>query len=614
MSRQVDASSQLLGSLASRLPAWVLPSSAALFTLLSSGLAYATGGAGQWIDIQVIYIFVAVFSAYFFGGRLLAFQLALIAVADGLVLALTEPTVSSIPRWVATVVASMAAAMIVRGLRRRVLEIVDGLSDAARTDPLTGLQNRRGFEESFSAEVERARREGRSLTVLLADLDNFKSLNDLNGHPAGDAALVRVGRLLLGGLRRPDPVARTGGEEFALILPGAAGELAWGIAERIRTDVEEAFRNDSVPLTISLGLAQFPQDGSTADSLLDAADQALYAAKRLGRNRSVIFSEEIAPLVRERNASADTQLATLLGLAEALDLRDAGTADHCRTVGRLCAMTAEQLGMPAEKIARLETAGILHDVGKIGLPDEILRKPGKLSAEEWRPLRRHPEIGARILGRRRVRRHPLVDRGPPRAHRRQGLPERPVRRRYPARGADHRRRGCLRGDDEPPRLPRGTAARPGPRRAAALRRHPVRPDGRGRLHGRPARGPRGRGLLPAEEPHRAEQPAGRPDGHHGGGGCHVDLSADDRGREAVDHVLERQRLGDRLQRPRQVVGRVEDARDEDQRQEDRVLVGGRGVRRWGSACEKAIPSEAKQTTPSTVKPASSSGSCGQSTP
>jgi diguanylate cyclase (GGDEF)-like protein len=397
----ISAASALIAVLlrfaARRLPGWALPAAAAMATLFTSLLTYVGGGAGEWVDVQVVYIFVALGSAYFFSDRQLVLQIGLILAAHGAVLAMTDPLDVGAPRWFATAVALMVATALVRGLRLRVIEIVHRLADAARTDPLTGLQNRRGFEESFGAEVERAKREGRSLTVLLGDLDHFKSLNDKMGHPAGDAALVRVGQLLLAALRRPDPVARTGGEEFALILPGAAGEVAWGIAERLRASVEEAFEGDPVQLTISLGLAQFPQNGDTADDLLEAADQALYAAKRLGRNRSVIFSEEIAPLVRERAASADTQLATLLGLAEALDLRDSGTADHCRTVGRYCAVIAQQLGFAPDRVKRVETAGILHDVGKIGLPDEILRKPGQLTEEEWRPLRRHPEIGARIL-------------------------------------------------------------------------------------------------------------------------------------------------------------------------------------------------------------------------
>jgi diguanylate cyclase (GGDEF)-like protein len=381
---------------AGHLPGWALPLSAGMATLLSSALT-AVGGSEAWIDVQVIYVWVALGSAYFFSTRQMIVQLSLIAGSYALVLGLTSSFVEGAPRWLATMASALAAAVLVSALRARVAEIVSRLADAARTDPLTGLQNRRGFEESFQTEVERAAREGRELAVVLGDLDHFKSLNDRLGHPAGDAALVRVGQLFLAGMRRPDSVARTGGEEFALLMPQAGGEMAWAVAERMRTTVEEAFRGDSVPLTVSLGLASYPRDGVTADALLAAADQALYAAKQLGRNRSVIYSEEIAPLVSQRAASADVQLATLLGLAEALDMRDSGTADHCRTVGRYCALIAGKLGLAPDRVKRIETAGILHDVGKIGLPDEILRKPGALTAEEWLPLRRHPEIGARIL-------------------------------------------------------------------------------------------------------------------------------------------------------------------------------------------------------------------------
>jgi two-component system, cell cycle response regulator len=381
---------------AKRLPGWALPASAAAATLLISLLTLA-GEGESWLDVQVVYVWVALGSAYLFSHRQVIVQVVLIAASYALVLGLTEPLAHAAPRWLATIASTLAAAVLVGALRSKVSVIVSRLADAARTDPLTGLQNRRGFEENFGAEVERAAREGGQLAVVLGDLDHFKSLNDRLGHPAGDAALVRVGQLLLSGMRLPDSVARTGGEEFALLLPAAGGEMAWGIAERMRAAIEDAFRGDAVPLTVSLGLASYPKDGETADALLAAADQALYAAKQLGRNRSVIYSEEIAPLVSQRSASADVQLATLLSLAEALDMRDSGTADHCRTVGRYCAAIAEQLGLAPEGVKRIETAGILHDVGKIGLPDEILRKPGVLTEEEWHSLRRHPEIGARIL-------------------------------------------------------------------------------------------------------------------------------------------------------------------------------------------------------------------------
>ncbi|HEY8770098.1 MAG TPA: diguanylate cyclase, partial [Thermoleophilaceae bacterium] len=162
---------------AGRLPGWALPASAAMATLLSSALT-AVGGANSWIDVQVIYVWVALGSAYFFSTRLVVVQLALIAGSYALVLSMTSTLVEGAPRFLATMASTLAAAVLVGALRTRVAEIVSRLADAARTDPLTGLQNRRGFEESFGAEVDRAAREGRELAVVLGDLDHFKSLND----------------------------------------------------------------------------------------------------------------------------------------------------------------------------------------------------------------------------------------------------------------------------------------------------------------------------------------------------------------------------------------------------------------------------------------------------
>jgi putative nucleotidyltransferase with HDIG domain len=167
----------------------------------------------------------------------------------------------------------------------------------------------------------------------------------------------------------------------------------------MRSAVEREFDGEPAALTFSFGIATYPDHGRCADSVLEAADQALYAAKALGRNRCVIFNPEISAIFApEAGRGADeVQLATLLSLAEALDLRDTGTADHSRTVGRYCALIAEELELPLERVKRIEVAGILHDIGKIGLPDAILQKPGPLGKTELAEIRTHPEIGAQIL-------------------------------------------------------------------------------------------------------------------------------------------------------------------------------------------------------------------------
>ena len=220
--------------------------------------------------------------------------------------------------------------------------------------------------------------------------------------------------------------------------------------------------------------------------MIEAADQALYAAKALGRNRCVIFNPEISAIFApEAGRGADeVQLATLLSLAEALDLRDTGTADHSRTVGRFCALIATELGLPPERVKRIEVAGVLHDIGKIGLPDAILQKPGPLGKHELAEIRTHPEIGAQILSSRGLedlREWVLAHHERPDG---MGYPAGLTDVGDPARGEDPRRGRRLRGDDLRPRLPPGDRRAGGPHRAPALLRGAVRLTRGGRVpHG-----------------------------------------------------------------------------------------------------------------------------------
>ena len=371
-------------------------------TTLISACVYFTGehAGAPAADTEVLYFWVAIYAAYFFTVRQAAAQIAYIAVAYWGMLALaSHPEVFAI-RWAETAGTLVVAGILVQALRRRVEDLVHRLTDAARTDPLTGLHNRRAFEETIMGELDRSRRTQRPLCLLVGDLDHFKLVNDHFGHPTGDAALVKVGQLLLSSRREIDPVARTGGEEFALILPETLEQEGYVVAERIRIAVEEAFAGEQVPLTMSIGVAAYPTHGDDMHSLMAAGDQALYAAKELGRNRTVIYSQEvslIAPSAESKSEPGKVHLGTMLTLAEALDQRDTGTADHSQTVGRYCVLIARELGLDEERVDRIQVAGILHDVGKIGIPDTLLRKEGSLSESERAQVRRHPEIGAEIL-------------------------------------------------------------------------------------------------------------------------------------------------------------------------------------------------------------------------
>jgi len=381
------------------LPRWTF------HVLVAGGSLLATAAIHYWGEGSLYgplpYLWPAVYAFWFFTKRAAFVQAAFIGVLFALELADRDPGYTPAAEWAATVGTVLALGMLVAGVRDRLSGVISNLSDAARRDPLTGLLNRRGFHEVFDVELERARRTEQALSVIVGDLDHFKNVNDEFGHPAGDEALRAVGQALQEGKRSWDSAARVGGEEFAILAPDTDEHGAYILAERIRSVVElSSSRAGGGGVTASFGIGSFPVHGQTAEALLQAGDQALYAAKRLGRNRTVISSAEVpgilarAPRGREE---AHVELATLLSLAEALDVRDSGSPTHCQRVGRYAELIARELGLPPDSVERVRIAGILHDVGRVGVPDELLAKEGPLDEEEWHWVRSHPEIGARML-------------------------------------------------------------------------------------------------------------------------------------------------------------------------------------------------------------------------
>jgi diguanylate cyclase (GGDEF)-like protein/putative nucleotidyltransferase with HDIG domain len=368
---------------------------AAVYFRASSTTAYA-----------LFYVWVACYSFYFFQRGVAVVETLFAGATYAAALdALPEPPAHAVELWLVTVGTLLVAGIVITALRLRIEEMVRGLANAARTDVLTGLLNRRGFEEAFELELERARRGGHALSVLVGDLDHFKQINDRFGHHRGDVALTRASEILEQRKRRIDTVARLGGEEFALIVPEADEHAAYMLAERLRTALREDFRDGPGPVTISFGVASFPAHGDSYETLLGAADDALYAAKELGRDRTVIYSREVIGILTPidyQNGPRSGHLATVLALAEALDHRDAATARHSKTVGRYAALIARQIGLPADAVERVRIAGMLHDIGKIALSSLLLTKPDPLNAEEWIEIRRHAEIGARILANARL--------------------------------------------------------------------------------------------------------------------------------------------------------------------------------------------------------------------
>jgi diguanylate cyclase (GGDEF)-like protein/putative nucleotidyltransferase with HDIG domain len=354
----------------------------------------------------LFYLWVVFYSCYFFHPAVALGQFGLAVTGYALVLlASDEAPADALELWLVAAMTLLVAGLLIAALKFEVDRMVLRLGAAARTDPLTGLFNRRGFEETFDLELERARRGDHPLSVLIGDLDHFKQVNDHFGHHTGDRALTQASEVLALEKRRIDTVARLGGEEFALILPETGVQPALLLAERLRTAVKEAFADEQVALTVSFGVATFPEHGKSRQDLLGAADDALYAAKELGRDRTVIYNKEIIGVLtpaNARNGKRNEQLATLLTLAQSLDGRDACTAEHSQTVARYCELIATELGLPQVTVERVRLAGLLHDVGNVAISNILLSKPGPLSSEEWNEIRRHSEIGARILANARL--------------------------------------------------------------------------------------------------------------------------------------------------------------------------------------------------------------------
>jgi diguanylate cyclase (GGDEF)-like protein/PAS domain S-box-containing protein/putative nucleotidyltransferase with HDIG domain len=268
----------------------------------------------------------------------------------------------------------------------------------AVTDGLTGLRNRRFFDELLSLECERSARYRSELSLIVVDLDRFKQINDRHGHHAGDVVLCEVARRLDETTRSSDVVVRHGGEEFAIVLAGTPATEARETAERVRLAIGRqrvAINGRAVPVTASLGVATMPWPAHSKDELLRRADRALYRAKRLGRNQVQVdhAEAELGLLVRDMG---NPVLDYLQNLADEIDGRQMGSV-HSAAIAAWAGRIAEAMGADREEQERVMLAARFHDIGKIVVPDAILLKPGSLTDEEWQVMRKHPEQGARLV-------------------------------------------------------------------------------------------------------------------------------------------------------------------------------------------------------------------------
>ena len=265
----------------------------------------------------------------------------------------------------------------------------------ALTDPLTGLGNHRHFHERLREALQDARREGRRLTLCLVDIDDFKLVNDRFGHPVGDRVLTEVAARL----RQGGESFRLGGDEFALILPDASEASAVRTARSIVDRIGAAELEVVGAITVSAGVAAADRARSDHGDLVRRADGALYAAKKEGKNDVRVAPSELRLGALQRLVGIDDAIRrrAAASLAAAVDEREASSAGESLRVGELAARIAVRLGVEHAEVELVWLAGSLHDLGKLAIPEEILRKRGPLTPAERATVEGHAELGSSML-------------------------------------------------------------------------------------------------------------------------------------------------------------------------------------------------------------------------
>lgn len=297
----------------------------------------------------------------------------------------------------------------------RVKKLQDELKEVSIKDSLTKLYNHGYFRDALCKEFHRAKRYGQNMTCLMLDIDYFKRVNDTCGHLFGDKVLTEIADCIKKCIRESDILARYGGEEFSILLIESDYQKSFIVSEKIRSCIESCEfkdRNISVKLTISIGLSSLLEDGVLdKEKFLGFADLALYSAKMGGRNNVVMYKDVENSNVLEdmkikhiedrifgiEEISKQSYLESIKTLITTHEQKDPFTREHSLNVLRYASMIAEEMHLPKNEIAIISNAAILHDLGKIGIPDAIVFKKDRLTEDEYSVMKRHPAIAFNIL-------------------------------------------------------------------------------------------------------------------------------------------------------------------------------------------------------------------------
>jgi diguanylate cyclase (GGDEF)-like protein/putative nucleotidyltransferase with HDIG domain len=281
-------------------------------------------------------------------------------------------------------------------LRARVAELEEERLRALRLDSVTGLLSARAFRGRLAEEVERARRYQRELSVAVVSIDDFGALELRHGFRAGDELLIAAAKRLSSAVRAHDQIGRTGQAEFGLLLADTEAEGARPALERLLVELEVVGEGSIRAAGASMGIASLDR-GMSAEGLIASARLACMQAQGMGGGRAVAAAA-VPAAHAEVEAEADgPQQDAIEALAVALLERDRYTGEHSEAVIAMSGAVARNLGCSPTEVARVKSAALLHDIGKVAIPDEILHKPGPLTDDEWKLMREHPVIGERIL-------------------------------------------------------------------------------------------------------------------------------------------------------------------------------------------------------------------------
>ncbi|WP_010680970.1 bifunctional diguanylate cyclase/phosphohydrolase [Acetivibrio cellulolyticus] len=301
----------------------------------------------------------------------------------------------------ATRVALIIACIIVSYISENGKKNIERLEFIANIDGVTGLFNHRYFQTRLDEEIVKAYDANSSLGMIMIDLDNFKKYNDIYGHKSGDLLLAKTSQVFMDETREQDIVCRYGGDEFAILLPDSDSESTLLVIERIRNAFEKMTDFDefcSLPdkVTLSAGYSIYPDLAKNKDDLIEQADTALYQAKNMGRNNVQLYKDifEDIKFFFDSDEQLFGGLKVLLGTVSA---KDKYTLGHSERVMDYAVMIGREMGFSSEKIRLLKIAALLHDIGKVEIPESVLNKSEPLNADDLNLLHKHPSYSVDIL-------------------------------------------------------------------------------------------------------------------------------------------------------------------------------------------------------------------------